>query len=319
MRTPPADLTAADVVAAVREGWALRVDLAYAPVGFGSHHWVEPGQVFVTVDEVAAPDAAARLDAAMRTAHTLRHEADLAFVVAPLPAVDGDVTRRLGRWSVSVFPYVAGAPLSEEPDDGTRLDVLHRLRALQEATGSVEGIAGADDLVIEARADLERLLRDPDRPWGDGPYAARARDALLAQRGAVVHRLGYYDELVDEARSSTAPWVVTHGEPKPDNWLQTAAGPVLVDWDTALIAPAARDRWWWVPTGASARCSRDDETHELWLYELRWELTDLALYARALSGPHEDDADSAIRWQAFEAALASRRWDLRGLRRPNPQ
>ena len=307
MRTPPADLPDAAVSSAVRDGWQLDLDLAYAPVGFGSHHWVAADRAFVTVDRVADPGNAARLDAAMSTAHALRHDSGLGFVVAPLPATDGTLSRRLGPWSVSVFPYVDGRALPEQPDDATCQEVLRLLRELAAATPAVEAVAGADDLGIDARDTLERLLLDVGHPWGAGPYADRARAALWQEHDAVVQQLGCYDELVDEIRTRPEPWVVTHGEPKPDNWLRTEHGLVLVDWDTVLVAPAARDRWWWAAAESGGPRSSSGRPRDVLLYELRWELTDLALYARDLSGPHEDDADTAIRWRGFELALASLR------------
>ena len=38
-------------------------------------------------------------------------------------------------------------------------------------------------------------------------------------------------------------WVITHGEPKANNIMITSNGPVMIDWDTARLAPPARDLW----------------------------------------------------------------------------
>lgn len=79
MRTPPQDLIEADVGIAVAAHWSIVAEtIEYAPVGFGSHHWVltEPAgrRWFVTGDAVADSDQRlADLTAALKTAHALRH------------------------------------------------------------------------------------------------------------------------------------------------------------------------------------------------------------------------------------------------------
>jgi aminoglycoside phosphotransferase (APT) family kinase protein len=40
-----------------------------------------------------------------------------------------------------------------------------------------------------------------------------------------------------------SPLVLTHGEPHAANTIKTDSGLVLIDWDSALIAPRERDLW----------------------------------------------------------------------------
>src|SRR5688500_9654947 len=86
---PPRDLADADVAAVLRRAWSLPAGCrpTYAPVGFGSHHWVTD-DYFVSVDEAADAD---ELTAALRTAQALRDDAALPFVIAPIPADDGSL------------------------------------------------------------------------------------------------------------------------------------------------------------------------------------------------------------------------------------
>jgi len=50
------------------------------------------------------------LRAAMDTAFALRHHAGLRFVVAPVPALDGETVLPLGsKYAVTVFPFMHGA------------------------------------------------------------------------------------------------------------------------------------------------------------------------------------------------------------------
>jgi hypothetical protein len=90
--------------------------MSYLPVGWGNHHWDVHDRAgmrwFVTVDELenkrvsgdeSVADGFARLRASLRTAVALRN-ADCEFVVAPLPARDGEPAVRLGeRFAVAVY------------------------------------------------------------------------------------------------------------------------------------------------------------------------------------------------------------------------
>jgi spectinomycin phosphotransferase len=90
-------------------------------VGGGSYHWVAREGAgrrwFVTVDDLddkawlgdTRPAVLAGLRAAMNTALTLRRDAELEFVVAPVPGCDGAALRPLGRrHAVAVFPFLRG-------------------------------------------------------------------------------------------------------------------------------------------------------------------------------------------------------------------
>src|SRR5262249_46529735 len=143
-------------------------------------------------------------------------------------------------------------------------------------------------------------------------YSSRARNALAARSDDVLVGLEGYDRLAAAAAGHQDTWVVTHGEPHDRNLLRTADGLVLVDWDTALLAPAARDVWMLagrhdLAAAYEARAGRDVPTDELELYRLRWELTEVALYVRWFADPHADDADSATAFEGFEESLAELR------------
>ena len=103
MFTQPADLPEVLLSDALSDGWGFRAaSLSYQAVGFGSHHWlaVDPGglTLFVTVDDLSeklrdgadTTDAVfGRLGQAFKSALSLRRDAGLDFVVAPLPATGG--------------------------------------------------------------------------------------------------------------------------------------------------------------------------------------------------------------------------------------
>jgi hypothetical protein len=316
----PRDFDDARLGRLLAQRWGLEAtDLRYAPVGYGSHHWIATTtggeRCFVTVDELAPPDRERRLGrlrAAMRSAVALRDEGGLEFVVAPLPATDGEIVATLDdAFAVTVLPFVDGRPWSNGagPAAADRAVLTGMLARLHDSTATAAPYAARDDLEVEARADLEDTLDRVSERWDAGPYAAGCRDLLAAAAEDTRRRLEAYDRRAAACRARGEQAVLTHGEPKPDNLLVTAAGPALVDWDTALLAPAARDLWWLAADDSAAldryaaATGRTVHPDDIALYRLRWDLTDVALFVRQLRGPHVRDADTAVAWRALQHVL----------------
>ncbi|MFL6137754.1 MAG: phosphotransferase family protein [Frankiaceae bacterium] len=326
MLTRPADLPDAVVADAVREGWGIApAGLAYRAIGFGSHHWQatdgDGRWWFVTVDDLTArplrlgepPDAVhARLRAALATARAVR-DAGAAFVVAPVRRVDGDVVGRIGeRYAVAVYPYVHGRPRDY---DGTlapadRRAVLEIVVALHEASAAASSMALAEGPSVPLRDGLTAALEDVATPWCTGPYADRAR-ALLARRGGDVERwLRRHDALVAQARELPERLVLTHGEPHPGNLIETAAGWLLVDWDTTLLAQPERDLWLLdegdgrIGEAYAELTGRPVLPAMMQLYELGWRLSDIAAFVAWFRKPHDDSDDSTKSWRALTSYFA---------------
>jgi hypothetical protein len=113
--TAPRDLDESALAGALLSGWDIDVrSMTYRAVGWGSHHWdirgADGARWFVTVDELENKRASAdesleqglgRLRASLRSAVALR-EAGREFVVAPVPARDGEpAVRAGGRFAVA--------------------------------------------------------------------------------------------------------------------------------------------------------------------------------------------------------------------------
>ena len=110
------------------------MSLEYQAVGFGSHHWLATdaggGRVFAMVDDLTAklrtrrtrPTPHSAGSGAFATALSLRADAGLGFVVAPVPASDGRALARLsGRYSLAVYlsPGSTAARTASSPGPAT--------------------------------------------------------------------------------------------------------------------------------------------------------------------------------------------------------
>jgi spectinomycin phosphotransferase len=96
--------------------------------------------------------------------------------------------------------------------------------------------------------------------------------------------------------------VLTHGEPHPGNLLRAGGRWLLIDWETALVAPPERDLW---PGNGSFRDAyvrrggRDVRPEVIELYRLRWRLSEIALYTALFRGEHGDTEDERLSWRGF--------------------
>jgi hypothetical protein len=246
----PDDLAEGSIGDVLLAGWGfVASSVEYQAVGFGSHHWLAAdargARLFVTVDDLSAKrrtvsdttDAVfGRLARAFSAALSLRADAGLAFVVAPVPAAGGQVLRRLqDRYSVVVHPFVAGSSAGDGGEfrtAGGRRTVLGLLTGIH---GARAAAPCADDFVVPDLDELKMMMGQTAQPWDSGPYAERARDLLSARAGELEVLLAAYDGLAVRAAARPDRMVITHGEPHAGNVLVTPGGLVMVDWDT--------DRW----------------------------------------------------------------------------
>jgi aminoglycoside phosphotransferase (APT) family kinase protein len=310
--SPPDDLPEESLAAALARGWGLEgAEPAYRAVGFGSHHWEIAGRWFVTVDELDVKRHSAdeplevpydRLRAALSAAAEV---AGLPFVVAPVPAADGEPVLRLGRFAVALYPYLEGESFAwGHYTEANRAALLEMVSALH--TAPPPPSARPDDFAIPHRDALAATDPRPDT----GPYAQRTADLVSAGAGLIRDRLARYDHLVDTCRTRSRP-VLTHGEPHPGNTMRTAAGWRLIDWDTALLAPPERDLWFLEPGSLDAYTAAtgvrpDPDT--LALYRLRWDLADLAVTVDRFRRPHPGNADDKESWEILRRLLTGQGW-----------
>lgn len=320
MESFPADFDESELFRALAEGWRLKVLAAeYAPVGFGSYHWIVDGSrgshFFVTIDDLHHkawlgdnPDSVFDgLRRAFDTALALRRQGGLEFVIAPLPTIAGETVRRIGgRYSIALFPYVqcragrfAGGRSSTE-----HAEVLDCLVKLHGATASLR-TTPRREIGLPARRSLEEALAESDGEWRGGPFAEPARKWLASHSNDLRRRLQDFDLLVEAVIAAGHELVITHGETHPGNFMRSDDQLVLVDWDTVALAFPERDLWQLATadgdglTAYTDASGREVDQAAMSLYRLGWDLKDAAEYIDLFRSAHDRTADTEKAWRGL--------------------
>lgn len=325
MLTPPKGLPEAALAAALGRWWGMSVTAAdYLAVGWGSHHWAVTDAAgtrwFVTADELEHKrvtereplDAAfGRLRAALAAATDLR-DSGAAFVVAPVQAGDGEPLVRVNDgFGVAVYPFLDAQRFDwgEFSSPEHRLGVLRLVTAVHTAPAAASRRAPVDDFSVPHRDALEAALDPANDAAGRGPYALRTSLLVRGNAEPIRQLLARYDGLVARARPGRA--VLTHGEPHPGNTMLTASGWMLIDWDTALVAPPERDLWL-IDSGdgtmldAYADATGVSPVPDLVeAYRLRWTVADIAVDVGRFRRPHAGTPEDDKAW-GFLASVVER-------------
>lgn len=312
MLTQPAGLSDVDLKEVVGEAWGLSMaSLVYRPVGFGSHHWAATDthglRHFVTVDELSSEsrigDEVSALGIRLRpalTAATDLHAVGCGFVVAPVATTADHPFVQFGNYVVALYPFVAGRSFSfEDVLDGAELErILEMVVALHGVPMAAIRPPAMDRFVVPGLDQLEQSLDGDVEEGANGPHAGVASRLLIDHEAQIRRLMARYRALVARYRSDPGPVAVTHGEVHPGNVMVTSEGWVMVDWDTALVAPPERDVWRLAQGDGSvlqAYADATGSTLKAWLvdlYGLRWDLAEIASFAADFRRPHEDTEDS---------------------------
>lgn len=322
MQSAPHDLTDDAVAGAVFEGWGRpRGSAEYAPVGYGSHHWIVTdgggARWFTSVDTLPATGPAQafdRLAAALELAVTAR-QAGRSFVVAPVRTPAGSLLQRMGgHHALALYPFVVGhsGTFGDELSATQGVELTRLLCSLHDVPGVVSMPAGGgmttDMFEVAGQAALASMLGELHavERW-KGPYGQRLRRLLSLHEGDIQQGFRRHDRLVRAAGPQEGRLVLTHGEPHPGNLLHTPQGLKLIGWDTALFAPPERDLWLVdVRTGGQASTAYMAESGRalrpelLARYELAWALADVVNFLKRLRHATEESADTSWSWRALQ-------------------
>jgi spectinomycin phosphotransferase len=319
-----------EVARTLADGWGIEAAvLTYAPVGAGSYHWVvadaRGGRWFVTVDDLDHKSwlgstrraVFAGLRQALNTARALRDQAGLGFVVAPVPAGDGETVWPVNKkYAVAVYPYMDGVTgeFGQPLPARARAELVGMLAALHRVVPASQ--VPVTDTRLSLRDALEAALGQLDGSWTGGPFSEAARLLLASEARPIRDLLARFDRLAGQL-AAAPDRVITHGEPHPANLMVTDHGPVLIDWDTVGLARPERDLWWVLgdpgdPGDTSVEARRYTEAtgrainpDAVTCYRIRWTLDDLAAFTQQLRAGHGRTQDAAEAWQALKDTVAA--------------
>lgn len=104
--------------------------------------------------------------------------------------------------------------------------------------------------------------------------------------------------------------MLTHGEIHPGNTMLAADGRwLLIDWDTALVAPPERALWNLDPGDGSildayaAATGVTSLPGVLDLYRLRWDIADIVYDVGRFRRPHGGSADDDRSWELLRSLI----------------
>jgi hypothetical protein len=291
MKALPSDFDENRVLEALKTEWTLDVEvMTYLAVGAGSHHWSVTTRFghsyFVSVDELeAGGEGRAAHSRALEVCKRLS-EHGLEFVIAPVASNSGEIAHAfVGGHVMAVYPHVNGTSgaFADPMDASTMECVVETLVRLHEATDSVRDLAPVDETSIPSRRELQRALVNLHSS-GTSPYP-HAVTALLQSRASLIERSwNDFDIFASSLRRQSNRFVITHGEPHLGNVLRQGSDVRLVDWETARLSLPERDLWLVARRNPNAvdfyqrRSGRDLDEYALRMFELRWWLTDIALF-----------------------------------------
>lgn len=315
MHDRPRDFSDDELGAALRQHWRLPVTgLEYLPAGFGGFHWQVTDRAgrrwFATASSLGGDGDFADLTATMTTAAVLA-EGGLRFVVAPVRAAGGQpVVRPRPDYAITLYPFADGRP-GRWGDVLTAADrtAVTGLLAELHGSGAAPGLAPVRPPGLPGVALLEESLRERGRSWRGGPYAERARVLISEHAGGLVTALGTFRELAASLAADGRPPVMTHGEPHPGNLIRRGSGFLLIDWDTAGLAPPERDLWWVMPESGEQAGRYAELTGRVVsqpavaFYRLRWDLDDISSFLAEFRRPHERTRDTEAAFGGFAAAV----------------
>ena len=300
VREPPAELTDAQVLFAVRAGWNSAIErVEHFAVGFGAHHWRAyvggVPRLFVTYDRVGREHTLGSLERAYEGAIKLA-ESGLEFVVASVRTRQGAVLMPLIAGVLSCTPWLDGDVVGESGHryDSTtaaaNLADLNRLHRAQPPPGLGRWVPliGADF--------AERLSALLAHRWDTGPYGEPARRAVARCLATIDQWTRGY--VARAGQAPTRPWVATHGETHTGNQIRTVSGIRFVDWESLLLAPRERDLSCLVQAGYGLQAGADPVMVDL--FDLEWRLSEIDQYTRWFSAAHSGTTDDAI---AFDGLL----------------
>jgi len=239
------DLDDQDIIDCLRDSYALPVtQVTFLPLGADSNT-----AVYRAVSDDGTPYFVklrrGYFDETTVLIPALLHDQGVTQIIAPLPTQTRQLWARLGDFTVTLSPFVAGhngyeVNLSDRHwvELGRVLKQIHLLvmpPALRERIPREAYSAHWRDLVRGFQAQVA------DTRFGE-PIAAALAVFLHDKRAVVSELVSRAERLAQVLRTRDLEYVLCHADIHAGNGLIDAAGRLyVVDWDTLMLAPKERD------------------------------------------------------------------------------
>ncbi|MGH2532554.1 MAG: phosphotransferase enzyme family protein [Thermomicrobiales bacterium] len=184
------------------------------------------------------------LEAVYAAVAALHNRCGLTQALAPLRTVGGTFTWRYERFTVALFPFVAGTTAFDAGITDEQLDRLARIMAyLHGCDARRRPPMTCEQFDNPFERTIQRALAAAaSLPVNASGHRQRVRALLLEQQADIEATLTHMRQLRDDAHRLRPPLVPTHGDPNLANVLIDETGQLhLTDWGEVAIGPRERD------------------------------------------------------------------------------
>jgi spectinomycin phosphotransferase len=232
--------------ACLREQYALSaVSLEFLPLGLDSR----AGVYRVVSDQGTAYLLKARAGAFYEASCLVPRclsDQGITAVVAPLPTREHALWTRLGEWTVTVYPFIAGETgWNLAMTDAQWQAVGAALRQIHQARLPAAGVPSLRKETFDAARYQRsvRLLETRRIRAKGGSQAARAlRSCWLAHQSTIDMAVALLGKLAGALQKQSGPSVICHADLHPGNIIRAGSNRVcVIDWDDVMLAPKERD------------------------------------------------------------------------------
>ncbi len=257
MREPPPHLSQESLLAALRDHYGLAAaDVAFLPLGNDAGAWVYRARMDDGAEYFVKVRSRLPSEADLRVPRYL-WEQGIAEVVAPLPALAGELWAPVERYALIIYPFVAGTAamrgggLSESQwrEYGAILRRIHDT-AVPPAIERILPREAYHSPSIELVRRLDAAIATIAAPDAHGAEQQQAGDPLAqamaafwrTRRDEIRGLVARVEELGERLARAAPPFVLTHGDIHTANVHLDERGRMwIVDWDETALAPKERD------------------------------------------------------------------------------
>ena len=174
------------------------------------------------------------------------HDVGITHVVAPIPTMSGALWTQLEKWTVIVYPFIAGETNWTGMTDAHWKEAGNIFRRIHQAQPPSEGFTSIRKETFDPTVytdwvhDFEaQHLHSLDA----GSASAQALRASWVAHQSTIHMImTSMEKLAEILQRRSGPYVICHADLHANNLIRDSAGHVFViDWDEVMLAPRERD------------------------------------------------------------------------------